>query len=125
MEPPLAQPKEGLVQRIVGVAIALLLILLAIFTGIYFNQLSNPYVREVLALPGDGRRGEQMFQVNCAGCHGRQGRGNVGPSLQGISHRKSQIGLINQVIAGKTPPMPQFQPTPQEMADLLSYLESI
>ncbi|MCY7406042.1 MAG: cytochrome c, partial [Alkalinema sp. CAN_BIN05] len=42
-----------------------------------------------------------------------------------VSHRKSQAALIEQVISGKTPPMPQFQPNPQEMADLLSYLQSL
>ncbi|MFZ4555923.1 MAG: cytochrome c, partial [Pseudanabaena sp.] len=26
---------------------------------------------------------------------------------------------------GETPPMPQFQPSPQDMADLLSYLKQL
>ncbi|NER30629.1 MAG: cytochrome c, partial [Symploca sp. SIO1C4] len=39
--------------------------------------------------------------------------------------RKSKISLIHQVTDGKTPPMPKFQPSPQEMADLLSYLEEL
>jgi mono/diheme cytochrome c family protein len=51
--------------------------------------------------------------------------GKVGPSLKNVSTRKSRIGLIEQVISGNTPPMPKFQPSPQEMADLLSYLESL
>jgi hypothetical protein len=33
--------------------------------------------------------------------------------------------LIHQVTSGETPPMPQFQPSAQEMADLLKYLESL
>ncbi|MCY7276760.1 MAG: cytochrome c, partial [Phormidesmis sp. CAN_BIN44] len=37
----------------------------------------------------------------------------------------SRTRLIDQVISGKTPPMPQFQPSPQEMADVLSYLKSL
>ncbi len=51
--------------------------------------------------------------------------GKVGPSLKNVSDRKSPPRLIKQVISGQTPPMPKFQPSPQEMADLLSYLESL
>ncbi len=36
-----------------------------------------------------------------------------------------RIGLIHQVTSGATPPMPKFQASPQEMADLLSYLEKL
>ncbi|RDH51814.1 cytochrome C, partial [Mastigocladus laminosus WC112] len=32
---------------------------------------------------------------------------------------------IHQVISGDTPPMPKFQPSAKEMADLLSYLETL
>jgi hypothetical protein len=51
--------------------------------------------------------------------------GLVGPSLQDVSKRKSRYKLIHQVISGETPPMPKFQPSVQEMSDLLSYLESL
>lgn len=85
----------------------------------------DPYVQEVLSLKGDDIQGHAIFQINCAGCHGIMADGKVGPSLKNVSSRKSQVGLIEQVISGKTPPMPKFQPSPQEMADLLSYLESL
>jgi hypothetical protein len=45
--------------------------------------------------------------------------------LLGVSTRKSKASLIKQVVSGETPPMPQFQPGPQEMADLLKYLETL
>ncbi|WP_264326029.1 c-type cytochrome [Romeriopsis navalis] len=83
------------------------------------------YVREVLQLPGNAVQGEAIFQMNCAVCHGSQGNGNVGPSLRDVAAHKSRQGLIEQVISGKTPPMPQFQPDEQIMADLLSYLENL
>jgi mono/diheme cytochrome c family protein len=54
-----------------------------------------------------------------------EAHGRVGPSLESISQRKSGISLIHQVTSGQTPPMPQFQPNPQEMADLLKYLETL
>ena len=84
-----------------------------------------PYVRGVLSLTGDPIQGQTIFQLNCAGCHGVSADGLVGPSLHHVSTRKSPGRIIHQVISGETPPMPQFQPTAQEMADLLNYLESL
>lgn len=85
----------------------------------------DPYLREVLALEGDRVQGHAIFQMNCAGCHGLEANGRVGPSLKGVSEHRSKRRLIEQVITGRTPPMPQFQPSPEVMADLLSYLESL
>jgi len=116
---------EILMQRI---SIMVLAVVLAIFTGVLgvqLLQISDPYIKSVLSLTGDPMLGHAIFQMNCAGCHGLQAQGRVGPSLDGISKRKSRVSLIDQVISGKTPPMPQFQPSTQEMADLLSYLEKL
>ncbi|MEG3839785.1 cytochrome c [Microcoleus sp. herbarium14] len=63
--------------------------------------------------------------MNCAGCHISAPESQVGPNLHRVSDRKSEFDLIRQVTSGRTPPMPQFQPSPQEMADLLKYLEQI
>ncbi len=93
--------------------------------GVYYFRAPDPYVQSVLSLTGDSVQGHAIFMMNCAGCHGAQADGRIGPSLRKVSDRKSKIGLIHQVISGQTPPMPQFQPSPQEMADLLSYLESL
>jgi mono/diheme cytochrome c family protein len=72
---------------------------------------SDPYTRSTLQLGGSMERGEQLFLINCAGCHGIAAQGLVGPNLHGVS--------------GRTPPMPRFQPEPQAMADLLSYLHQL
>lgn len=117
--------KENLVQRVVLVVTAIAFVLLLTLTGVYLSQRTDPYVREVLALSGDSVQGRAIFQMNCAGCHGFQGDGRVGPSLLDVSSRKSRASIIHQVISGQTPPMPQFQPSTQEMADLLSYLETL
>lgn len=101
------------------VAIAFLIFLLAQL------QVSDPYIKTVLNLNGDPVQGHAIFQMNCAGCHGVQGGPQVGPSLKGVSQHKSRVSIIHQVISGDTPPMPQFQPNPQEMADLLQYLETL
>ena len=102
----------------------LLAVILTAF-GVHQVQHSDPYVKAVLSLPSDVVQGQTIFQMNCASCHGLFGDGQVGPSLRHVSTRKSRVGLIHQVTSGKTPPMPQFQPTSQEMADLLKYLESL
>lgn len=88
-------------------------------------QVSDPYIKTVLSLNGDAVQGHAIFQINCAGCHAPQGKGQIGPSLHNITGRKSRSQIIHQVISGQTPPMPQFKPTTQEMADLLSYVEKL
>lgn len=71
---------------------------------------NDPDTQKVLSFQGNVARGEAIFRVNCAGCHGLNGGGNVGPSLQGISKHKSDSQLIQQVISGKTPPCLNFNP---------------
>ncbi len=97
----------------------------AVFAFEHYGQSSNPYPKAVLALSGDASRGSALFQLNCAVCHGISGAGEVGPSLVHIVDRRTSLSLIEQVTSGKTPPMPQFQPDPQAMADLLAYLQSL
>ncbi|MBF2006854.1 c-type cytochrome [Chlorogloeopsis fritschii PCC 9212] len=124
MDNQITQPKI-LIQRIVVVALAILLASILGIFAVRAIRTSDPYVKSVLSLTGNPVQGNAIFQINCAGCHGWQADGRVGPSLQGVSKRKSSYRLIHQVISGDTPPMPKFQPNPQEMADLLSYLETL
>jgi mono/diheme cytochrome c family protein len=116
---------ESGIQRTVWAIVAVLAVVAGLLWGIYQFRLSDPYVRSVLSLRGDIDRGHAIFLMNCAGCHGSEADGRVGPSLRNVSEHKSRVKLIEQVISGKTPPMPQFQPNPKEMADLLSYLEQL
>jgi Cytochrome c, mono- and diheme variants len=85
----------------------------------------DAYTKTVLSLRGDPAKGRSIFVMNCVACHGQWATGEVGPSLKELSSRKSDLQVIQQVISGKTPPMPLFQPDPQEMADLLSYLKQL
>ena len=119
---------DSLIQRIALIGLAILLAIVVAMFSFHMLRLSDPYIpyiKSVLSLTGNPTQGHAIFQMNCAGCHGFQADGNVGPSLQGVSRRKSRSRLIHQVISGDTPPMPQFQPSEQEMADLLSYLETL
>lgn len=111
--------KLGLLLLAVGLSVAIAA------WGIRWVQASDPYVRSVLVAEGDRVRGHAIFQMNCTGCHGLSADGKVGPSLKGVSERKSCVDLIYQVTSGKTPPMPQFLPEAQDMADLLAFLKSL
>ncbi|MEN9218600.1 MAG: cytochrome c [Gloeomargarita sp. DG_2_bins_126] len=105
----------------VGIA----LLLFGLWWGWHTLAVRDPYIKEVLSIVGDVSRGRDIFLQNCASCHGVQGAGHVGPSLHGVVKRRSAQGVIRQVTGGQTPPMPQFQPSPQAMADLLRYLEQL
>jgi mono/diheme cytochrome c family protein len=86
---------------------------------------ADPYTRATLQLRGDVGNGGRLFRLNCAGCHGLAAQGLVGPNLHGVGQRKNDRQLIQQVVSGRTPPMPRFQPDPQTMADLLAFLHSL
>lgn len=120
----LVKPKV-LLQRLIFVAIAIVLAIAAVAIAVRAYQMSDPYIQNVLAVEGDPVRGQAIFETNCAGCHGNFGSGHVGPSLNHIAKRKSDYNLIHQVISGQTPPMPKFQPEPEDMADLLQYLKEL
>jgi mono/diheme cytochrome c family protein len=111
-------------QRTAWTLLAVAAILLLLMAALHLRR-PAPYVREVLSMTGNPTQGQTIFQLNCAGCHGLSADGLVGPSLHHVSSRKSPGRIIHQVISGETPPMPQFQPSIQEMADLLDYLESL
>lgn len=85
----------------------------------------DPYTQAVLAQKGSSEDGGRLFRLNCAGCHGLAAQGLVGPNLHGVDRRKNDRQLIQQVVSGRTPPMPRFQPDPQAMADLLAFLHSL
>ena len=124
MDKQLIQSQVWLNRLIAVVVIIMLIVGISIFS-VYWQKFSDPYVQEVLALEGSIEKGHDIFQINCAGCHNLQAGKSVGPNLKNISKRKSKADIIKQVISGKTPPMPKFQPSYQEMSDLLYYLEQL
>jgi mono/diheme cytochrome c family protein len=121
---PILTPDKPVPRFALAIVVVFIVLLLGV-VSIAQAQHVDPYAQDVLARVGNATQGHAIFQVNCAGCHGSEADGRVGPSLRHVSDRKSQVRLIDQVISGKTPPMPKFQPQAQEMADLLSYLESL
>ena len=114
-----APRKRGLITALVVLALIALVSMSALVAS---ASSRDPYVRSSLEKVGDQEHGSKLFLINCAGCHGIAAQGVVGPNLHGVSQRKRDPALIHQVISGKTPPMPSFQPDPQSMADLHAYL---
>ncbi len=119
---PAFLPRRGLVTALLIAAALAITVMVALLLPI---ARSDPYTRATLALNGSVQDGGRLFRLNCAGCHGLAAQGLVGPNLHGVDRRKSDRQLIQQVVSGRTPPMPRFQPDPQAMADLLSFLHSL
>jgi mono/diheme cytochrome c family protein len=118
-------PAEGYPPKIAALILGVLALSASFLMGMYPFQKSDPYIDRVLARPGNLDQGHAIFQMNCASCHGIHADGKIGPSLKGVSSRRNNTFLIEQVTSGKTPPMPQFQPSIEEMADLLQYLNTL
>lgn len=114
-----------MIQKVALVSLAIWFMVMLVGLGLHQLRMVDPYIRQVVSLTGDVEMGQKMFQLNCAGCHGLEAMGQIGPSLRGVSGHKSRIEIIHQITSGATPPMPKFQASPQEMADLLSYLEKL
>ena len=112
-------------KKLIGIFIATALTFLLCTLGLFWKLNPEPYVKEVLTIEGSISHGSDIFQINCSGCHASTIGGSVGPNLSNIGKRKSKQDIIKQVIRGKTPPMPKFQPSTSEMSDLLSYLENL
>ncbi len=117
-----APAPNRLIQALILLAISASLVLVLLLLG---GARSDPYTRSTLQLVGSEQNGGRLFRLNCAGCHGLAAQGLVGPDLHGVEHRKNDRQLIQQVVSGRTPPMPRFQPEPQAMADLLAFLHSL
>jgi len=119
---PPSPPRRGLIAALAVLAAAACIVLVLVLLP---ASRSDPYTRATLELSGSVDNGGRLFRINCAGCHGLAAQGLVGPNLHGVIHRKNDRQLIQQVVSGRTPPMPSFQPEPQAMADLLAFLHSL
>ena len=76
------------------VIIVVLFLIITFLIAFHLAKMSDPYIKEVLSRQGSVSRGYEIFQINCAACHGQFADGIVGPSLEDVSHRKSRIHLL-------------------------------
>ncbi|MDQ3964735.1 MAG: c-type cytochrome [Actinomycetota bacterium] len=80
---------------------------------------------------GDPAAGREVFEANCAMCHGQDASGMMGmhPSLRGAVERLSLEGVVVTVRNGRdtNPPMPAFEGrlSDQEIEDVIAYLDTL
>ncbi|MGH7708592.1 MAG: c-type cytochrome [Vulcanimicrobiaceae bacterium] len=83
------------------------------------------------AKAGDAVKGKAIFLTNCAGCHGANAQGGVGPNLHGTlsdpKMARTDAALIKWI---KDPlaPMPKLYPSPlneQDVADVAAYVKTL
>ena len=71
---------------------------------------------------GDVERGESVFESQCAGCHGEEGRGGAGPTLFETGLDEADVSAAVQQGRGI---MPAGIVTGQDQTDVVAYVVSI
>jgi mono/diheme cytochrome c family protein len=80
---------------------------------------------------GDPRRGREVFEQNCAMCHGSDASGMMGmhPSLRGAIERLSREGVEVTIRNGRDvmPPMPAFEGrlSDEDISAVIAYLDNL
>jgi mono/diheme cytochrome c family protein len=77
---------------------------------------------------GNAAAGSQVFNANCASCHGEGGRGaQVGPNLAGTSLTAGQVAYMVRSPQGvdRDSAMPRLPLTEQQVADVATYVASL
>lgn len=84
--------------------------------------------------------GPSLFAANCAGCHGTQAQGGVGPKLAGLATGWTAPQFAHAVLDGQAPEgrtlapmMPRFKtagfdgqpPTGEQVAAILTFLKKL
>ena len=69
--------------------------------------------------------GQGFYAASCASCHGAQGQGNIGPSLQNTDQSPAQI--TQKVTNGIPPAMPAFgsKYSGKDIAAITAYVRSL
>lgn len=80
---------------------------------------------------GDPQQGREVFEQNCAMCHGSDASGMMGmhPSLRGAIERLSREGVEVTIRKGRDvmPPMPAFEGrlSDDDISDVIAYLDTL
>ena len=83
---------------------------------------SRPAAAPPASVAGDASWGRQVFVVTCAGCHGWDATGGIGPSLHGIGLTATDV---EQIVASGRGVMPPGVVKGREAADVSAYVASI
>jgi cytochrome c oxidase cbb3-type subunit III len=75
--------------------------------------------------PDDIAMGKQLFGGNCAGCHGFDGGGQLGPSLKGVVQRKGDAGVFGVIRGGQGGMPPQSSLNDQRVWQVVAYVRTL
>ena len=89
-------------------------------------QFPNPYDHDAPAV----QQGHELFiQMNCAGCHGYDAKGGMGPDLSDGYWRYGGVpaSIFNSIYQGRPQGMPAWNPAlpPQDIWKLVAYIQSL
>lgn len=91
------------------------------------EQAASAPAASIAAVPGNAMHGSEVYRQNCASCHGAQGEGGMGPTLENEASRKNYAQTA-QWIANPRPPMPKLYPAPlgaQDVRDVAAYVQTL
>lgn len=90
------------------------------------TSISNPYSNN----PQAAQQGHELFvRMNCAGCHGYEASGGMGPNLTDTYWRYggSPVGIFKSIYEGRPQGMPAWNKAlpPDEIWKLVAYIQSL
>jgi cytochrome c oxidase cbb3-type subunit III len=75
--------------------------------------------------PDDIAMGKQLFAANCAGCHGFDGGGQLGPDLHGVAQRKGDAGVFGVIRNGQGGMPPQMSLNDKRAWQVVGYVRTL
>ncbi len=84
----------------------------------------NPYENDPKAIAEGGR----LYEENCAGCHGKALKGDVGPDLTGhLKYGETDVAMHESIAKGRPDGMPAFESRlgRDRIRRVLAYVDSI
>jgi mono/diheme cytochrome c family protein len=102
--------------------VALVLVSLAVFGLAKWHPFSPSVPAAATAPTGNAARGAAIFATSCAGCHGADAMGGVGPALRGSGLTAAEVAAV---VASGRGVMPAGIVTGQDAADVAAHVASI
>ena len=82
----------------------------------------SPSAPNAAVASGDAARGASVYAATCAGCHGADASGGVGPALRG---RGLTADEVEAVVATGRGTMPAGLVSGQDLADVAAYVATL